>query len=294
MATLLFGEPLKKAAPLKAYQAQLAEQGVHTHHLDDHGRLTWIARALTARNAILVTYENSLYTAQRAALLKRLGVKVARFWVGSDLHLIQTQKKTLQGALEIDRHVAANFAVAPDMVSALTPLGIEASYLPSPIQNIPAPTPPGETLPRGILIYLGTRNYALYGKDTIQQVVTANPEKSFHIVGDENHSLASFPNVTSWGWVNDMKEVWPKVGLVLRPTLRDGMPRMVLEALLRARYVVYSGQFPGCWHGKRAEEIQPYIDQFMHMSEFNRDGERQARALLCDSGEKLVASLNRM
>ena len=49
---------------------------------------------------------------------------------------------------------------------------------------------------------------------------------------------------------------------MLRLTEHDGMPRMVLDCLLRGKYVIFAWPCPGCWLARNEEEVQQRIDEF--------------------------------
>ncbi|MGH7682976.1 MAG: GNAT family N-acetyltransferase, partial [Vulcanimicrobiaceae bacterium] len=69
------------------------------------------------------------------------------------------------------------------------------------------------------------------------------------------------PNVKLHGWIENIVPSIDAATVVLRPTRHDGMPLMVLEALGRGRYVIWSRELAGVLRAATAEEIVPQLTQ---------------------------------
>ncbi len=80
-----------------------------------------------------------------------------------------------------------------------------------------------------------------------------------------------------------MEEIWPDIGVVLRVTEHDGLPRMVLDGLLRGRYAIYAWPLAGCWPGHDEDSVQAALEQFRQTIDFNDVGRQAVRELLTPS-----------
>ena len=151
----------------------------------------------------------------------------------------------------IDRHLV----VSENLAEELATLGIQTQYIPLISHLIiqePVPLPDTFT----ILAYLPADRGNFYGAPIVYALAAQHPEWQVYIVGrnptPEGRSLS---NVVELGPDANMREVYPKVTVLVRPTIHDGLPRMILEALSWGRYVVFSQPFPHCKYGQTLEEI---------------------------------------
>lgn len=82
------------------------------------------------------------------------------------------------------------------------------------------------------------------------------------------------------GWVSEMAEIWDSVGCLLRTTRHDGMSRMVLEALLWGKHVIFSWPFPGCVLAGSEDEVLRAIKDFRKLTSVNLNGISKVQELL--------------
>jgi hypothetical protein len=294
---LLLGEKPVRSAPTLSLAIELNRLGITTQFADLEYTSTrkWMQQALQAQVVIFVLYPQGdgdggggyffLRQIQRA---RRLGCTIIRWWVGTDVLRCLDSPTHQKLAQALSNECALNIAVSPHLVTELQEIGIEAEYLPSPcdltiLDNIP----PAE-LPKGVLAYLPGHRRAFYGEKVLIEAIEANPDLEFFIVSDDSHSLQHYSNVTSLGWVEDMGALWQKVGLVLRVTLHDGMPRMVLEALARSRYVVYSQRFEACWYATSGDEVLKHIERFKILDLPNIEGRAAVSSIAVDAAPRYV------
>jgi hypothetical protein len=130
------------------------------------------------------------------------------------------------------------------------------------------------------LVYLPSSRKDFYGFDVVRQVVEDNSDVEFVILADETHCLADHPNVLSLGWVDDLNDIWDRLGGLLRITAHDGMPRMVLDALLREKHVIYAWPLAGCRLARRVDEVQAAVREFKSLRTVNRAGLAAVHELL--------------
>lgn len=291
---LLAGEPSIRSAPTLSLAKALTEFDITTEHASGAERRSgtnwW---KLVGRNdaLVLVTYERPDFLLQRHLHTARLrGCITVRWWVGSDVLYCLRSTRMAEAARSLDRALDLNLAAAPHLVNELGTLGIRSSYVPS-IYRPPKTSPPPPSLPPAVLAYLPTGRGDFYGADAVRQAVEANQDLEFIIIGDDSHALRSHPNVRSLGWVDNLDDVWPSIGVLMRITKHDGLPRMILEALSRHRQVIYAWPLAGCRQARTHQEIQVHLDEFKIMRSPNLDGPATAHKLAGDAASRFLDAI---
>jgi glycosyltransferase involved in cell wall biosynthesis len=187
-------------------------------------------------------YPKSLAVFATARLLRR---RTIRYWVGSDVWMALTDPRVRRWAHRLDRVVDINLCVAPHLCDELGSIGIRSVALPPPQDGLDTTScrvPDHFT----VLSYTGA-NTALYRVEEVLQVAAALPEVRFLMVGRTPTGYGSASaNVIFRGEVSDMESVYAETSVLLRLVRHDGLPRMVIEALARAKPVIYSFAFPCC------------------------------------------------
>lgn len=267
LAALLFGENPVRSSPLKTLASALGVHGINCTTLapiqlcDTRG---WLSQARAHDIGIFLNYGDAwAYFARQLSLAAAAGLPLVRWWVGSDVLNCIENPDVARVARKIDKCVVSNVAVAKHLVDELGTIGIAAQLVPSVVENdsaVDTAVVPG--CERSLLVYLPSTRLEFYCASTIRHVIKDNPDLCFVIVADETHSLADLPNVKSVGWVADMNTIWRQVGGLLRVTMHDGMPRMILDALRRGRFVVYCNEFLGCERASSVLEINVALRKF--------------------------------
>lgn len=256
----------------------------------------WMNLAMRSQAIVFIRYDNGdgCFVQSQLYRAKLFGRPVVRWWVGTDVLNSISSEDAIRAARHIDQAVDLNIAVSPHLVTELQEIGIEAQYVPSLCETGSFENAPVEDLPQGVLSYLPTGRRAFYGEDVVISAIEANPDLPFFIVGDQSHALQHYPNVTSLGWTENLDDIWSKVGLLLRVTEHDGMPRMVLDALARSRYVIYSEVFEGCWHARSAKEVLEHLKYFRTQTTLNEAGPGITESLSATAGALYTESLTRI
>ena len=294
--TIIVEERPSSSAPSLTLAKALARLGRSTRFATvlELRRLDWL-RMLRSAEAIVVVYYHAIetYALSQLASAVALDVPIIRWWVGTDVLNAITDDDVRQSALRLDRIVTTNVAVAPHLVEELASVGILAQNVPSlldPDLAEPEPVLWREEI-RPILTYLPGKRKNFFGVDVIERVVTANPDLHFIVVADQTHALASHANVESLGWVSDMREVYSRAGCLLRITDHDGLPRMLMEGLLRGMYAIYSWPLAGCWQARTTEEVQAALMRYREMKSLNSEGQHAMRELLDDRPDRRMSSV---
>lgn len=262
--------------------------------LHDLTRAEWI-RQLRSAEAIVVIWYHAMpaYTLSQLAMAVALNVPIVRWWVGSDVLNVLAREDVRRSASRLDGIVSTNVAVAPHLSSELASVGIHAEVVPSPLDPDLVTSEVAESTDhvRPILMYLPGTQKEFYGFEIVQRVIEANRDLRFIIIADETHALTSHPNVESLGWVDDMKSLYSKAGCILRITKHDGLPRMLIEGMLRGMYAIYSWPLNGSWQARTPEEIQVALDRYREASLPNVVGRAAMLRLL---GERPDLKMSRL
>jgi hypothetical protein len=274
---VIVGEEPVRSAPTLTLSKALEELGLAVRFVavDRLRRREWLQILRSAQAIVLVSYHAlDAYLVSQLATAVAMHVPIVRWWVGTDVFNVITRDDVRESAAQLDRIVSANIAVAPHLVDELATAGIRAQFVPSILDPELVETGASRWNDglRPVLLYLPGRRKEFFGIDVIEPVIAANPDLSFIVVADETHALAAHPNVESLGWVSDMRHLYARVGCILRITSHDGMPRMLLEGLLRGLYAIYSWPLRGCWEARTEEEIETALSSYRAATRPNNVG----------------------
>jgi hypothetical protein len=215
-----------------------------------------------------LTYGGPAPDALIAACARRLHVPMAVIWGGTDVvrvrNLPELSERTRAHRYE---HVACSSATSDE----LSALGIHSTVL-----RLAIATPPRTFRPFtrfAVLAYLPGFNERIYGAETIVKTAKALPEIPFDVIGDKRITRpTSDGNITYRGWEENIEPYIDSAVVLLRPTERDGggPPLMVLEAMARGRYVIWSRSYDGAIYGKTVEEAVPEIARLHELHRANK------------------------
>lgn len=285
-----------KSAPSLTLARVLHGLGLPTAFVSvrDLRRLDWVRSLASVQAIVVVAYwAIDVYELSQLATAAALGVPIIRWWVGSDVLNALTDDNTRKSALQLDRIVSANVAVAPHLVAELSTAGIHARFVPSildPVAVDAQPVPWREGI-KPILVYLPTTRKDFYGMQTVEPAIKSNPDLQFIVIADESHSLAGYRNVESVGWIDDMTTVYPRAGCVLRITAHDGLPRMLMEALLYGLYAIYSWPLTGCWLARTQPEISAALSKYRGTTAPNFAGRTAVLDMLAEHPDRMMSDI---
>ena len=235
-------------------------------HYRSAGR-TETARALldTFRVDAVVSFGGPGPNAAIADLARRRNIPVVVIWAGTDVLAAQANP----GLLEIIKNYGfVNVSDGPWLVEELAELGIEAAYVPvTAIEPVARITP----LPREfrVLTYLPEPRRAFYGERAVYEIAAAFPEVEFHVVGRGEPNRVAPPNVRFAGYVHDMPARIDASTVLLRLPEHDGKSMLVLEALARARHVIWNYDFPSV---NQASDSSQAIHAMRALYDAHREG----------------------
>ncbi len=116
---------------------------------------------------------------------------------------------------------------------------------------------PVKPFPRSfrVLTYLPERSSDDAGAQLVYQAARAMPDVPFVVVGDGMTDPSAPANVEFCGQVEDMNDRIDSSTVLLRTPNHDGKPILILEALARARHVIWNREFPTVKTAKTLEEV---------------------------------------
>lgn len=91
--------------------------------------------------------------------------------------------------------------------------------------------------------------------------------------------------------MTEMAGVYDRAGCILRVTKHDGLPRMLMERLLRGMYAIYSRPLSGCWEARTPEEIQRALVRYHATTAPNIAGREAMLGLLRSRPDERMAEL---
>lgn len=268
-----------KNIPKDITEFRIGVLGSSAHHRDivcgligkgavslDASRLGFLAKAKTVRNydyfIIMSDYKSLGYF----TLLKFFSKKWAHYWIGTDVLNFRSEGSLRRAAFNyfcknnivVAEHLKKELS---DFVNNLFVIPIVTDY-----KNIEVMALPEKTT---VLAYGSSARKKFYGIDKIEVVAEHYPNVLFKIVG--NFPKLNRNNIEYLGYV-DIDSLWDDVTALVRPTEHDGLPKMVLEALARGRYVAYSYDFPFCDKGKTTKDITFFLETLKTIDKPNYQG----------------------
>lgn len=206
-------------------------------------RLGIIRALLALRGAdALICFGGPGPDAALALAARRRRIPIVVIWAGTDVLLASRDPVPLEAT---KRDTSADLTVSPWLAEELRAIGLQADYAPivgSVVDDtLEAPFPPRFT----VLTYLPMPRRAFYGEDQVYAIARAMKEVRFIVVGSGGRSPKAPPNVDFLGWVADTTSVVDSATVLLRIPEHDGQSMMVLDAMARGRYVIWTHKLPG-------------------------------------------------
>ena len=82
-----------------------------------------------------------------------------------------------------------------------------------------------------------------FNGDIIKKIVKEFTDVHFIILRNSGKHFDE-PNVECHEWIEDMKEIYKKITVVVRISTHDGQPGTIIEALSMGRHFIFSQEFP--------------------------------------------------
>ena len=82
------------------------------------------------------------------------------------------------------------------------------------------------------------------------------------------------PNVECHEWIEDMKEIYKKITVVVRISTHDGQPGTIIEALSMGRHFIFSQEFPFCKKATNFGEVKSALQEILDEPKLNIEGSK--------------------
>jgi len=281
---LFAGEEPQGSSPTLTWAKAVAREGAEYRFSADLSKIdiqSWISAVRWADAIVFQDYEGPPdYVIRQLALAIAVGRPVIRKWSGTDVMRCVQNSDFRRQAQALDKIISLNLtSEARYTEEELQSVGISPKRI-LPILATPPSFRVDEHKPLALLAYLPSTRPEFYGSQQVRYAAEKHPDITFIVVADTNHSLSDLPNVESIGWVEDMEAIWRRVGGVMRLTVHDGLPRMVMEALARGKHVLFSHPVEGSWHVTDSATLDAALQAFKSAKTINQSGLAVAKRML--------------
>lgn len=193
-------------------------------------------------------------------------------WIGTDVYrfIHYTYLKRFLKKLVISSPLVFNLVVSENLKNELKQYSVESSIIPLTklkfVDEVPA-------LPAkfSVLSYVPKNRWDFYHGDLITELSKKMPDVDFHILaaGTENSGRR---NLFLYDFIDDAIPFYKKCAVLLRITVHDGLPKMVLEALSNGRQVLWNESFPHCFTIKNLDECVEILNKLKLNCPLNTEG----------------------
>jgi len=206
--------------------------------------------------------------------LRKFKKPVIYHWIGTDVYRLLNDSliKKISKKYLLKSSGVINLVVSENLKDELNSLGITSEILPLVklkfINEIP-PLPAKFT----VLAYIPEKSWDYYNGDIILKLAENFPDIDFHIVASGERYI-NLKNVFMHGFIEDLTPFYKSCSALIRLTVHDGLPKMVLEALSFGRQVLWSGALPHCFKTATLEECINVLVILKENPEVNSDGKK--------------------
>lgn len=203
--------------------------------------------------------------------LKILRKNVILHWMGTDV-LTLSPMFGMFASKVVNQHLA----YSTWLVAELKEKNIKSTWLPiiPPLKELSCNPLPDQFT---VLLHLGGSETKIdfYGHKQLEQLIEEFPEIRFLIVGRiADKDKINSHNIQYYGLIgyDEMDKIHQMSSVLLRITEHDGLSFMVLEALGRGRYVIWSQKFPHCLYAKKTSEVITHLMKLKNINQINSIG----------------------
>jgi len=287
MTILVLGLPL----PCKTIVRWLKENGLNV-------KVSNIFEALSSKDPDIVHFVYSPTGKFRGpiifSLMKLTRKKIIIHWVGSDVFQLFKSKKWVLLTKLTSKLVDKQLTVSPWLKEELSCFGVHTQIVPI----VPHVRQKVSKLPEEftVLAYLPEKRYDFYGGHIVEKLSDMFPSIRFFILANDGRNHKKRKNIKYLGSISHVKmsQIYKKTTVLIRMPIHDGLSNMVIEALAQGRYVIYSKNFPHCFHAKNFEDAKDHITNLYEVNEPNYAGAEFSLAFINRSIKKLLALYSEM
>jgi hypothetical protein len=205
---------------------------------------------------------------------KLLGLATVAHWIGSDVAAVRRGRQRVKLRLCLP-FVDLHLAVHRPLVEELAGLGVNARHQPNLSVHLQTGELPWPEEP-AVLCYTPPTGGGLYGVPRLLKLAGRLSGVKFYSCGAAGPPAGAPPNWEHLGLLDDMGPAYARARVLVRPTRRDGLPRMVLEALGYGRRVVWTQPFPHVLTARTDGELERAVHEALDAGA-NRGGREMVR-----------------
>jgi len=206
--------------------------------------------------------------------LQRYSKPIFYHWIGTDVYRFINDnlfKRNLKKII-INSSIVFNLVVSENLKRELEKFGINSRILALTklrvINNLP-PMPSKFS----VLSYIPQKRWDFYSGELINELSSRLTDIDFHLLAvGKKHS--GKPNVFYYNFVEDSSSFYKISSVLLRFTLHDGLPKMVLEALSYGRQVLWNELFPHCFQVKDLNDCIEVLKKLKTDCPLNIEGKK--------------------
>lgn len=204
--------------------------------------------------------------------LKKYNKPILFHWIGTDVYRLIIDsliKRTLKKFLIQSANVKS-LVVSENLQQELSRFNIDSTILPLTnlkFNNKISPIPENFS----VLAYVPGNRWDFYHGDLILKLAQMMPDTEFHILAAGNRHIEQ-PNVFLYDFMDDISSFYGKCSALLRITVHDGLPKMILEMLSYGRHVLWSQAFPHCFKVNNIDECFTVLNKIKNDRTINQEG----------------------
>ncbi|MBE0572442.1 MAG: hypothetical protein IH618_12935 [Ignavibacteriaceae bacterium] len=205
--------------------------------------------------------------------LRRYKRPVFYHWIGTDVYRFINDAfiKRFFKKLIINSPIVRNLVVSENLKYELQQYRVESTIFPLTKLKFVDDIPP---LPEkfSVLSYVPKNRWDFYHGDLITELSIKMPDVDFHILAAGKNSGRT--NLFFYDFIHDTIPFYKKCSVLLRFTVHDGLPKMVLEALSNGRQVLWNETFPHCFAVNNLDECVEILNKLKLNCPLNTEGKK--------------------
>ncbi len=206
--------------------------------------------------------------------LEKYSKPILYHWIGTDVHRILNDSliKRYFKKLIINSNNVFNLVVSQNLKTELQKIKIDSRVLPLTKLNI-VDDLPASRQNLSVLSYIPEKRWDFYHGETIIELASKLPQIDFHILAAAKKN-SDRTNVFYYNFVDDVTPFYKKCSVLIRLTVHDGLPKMVLEALSNGMQVLWNEPFPHCYKVKNVDDCISVLKAFESGCPMNSEGKK--------------------
>ena len=213
-------------------------------------------------------------------------------WIGTDVYRFINDNFIMKyfKKLTINSGKVQNLVVSQNLKIELQKLNIDSMVLPLTKLNFNVDIM-ADNKKLSVLSYVPKNRWDFYHGETILELASRLPEIDFHILAAGEKNIKK-PNVFFYDFIDDVTPFYQKCSVLIRLTIHDGLPKMVLEALFHGLQVIWNEQFPFCHQASNINDCLSILKKLESNCPVNLEGRKFIKETFSES--KLLGDYTQM